>query len=151
MSTQPDYALITEWQTTAIWRWAVVPVSNPFIFIPAPTWAQAHAIAKDVDRGGRPEMYCYREVPADLRDRLSLPHLPELPELPGRAYSAWTPVSGPAAKFLERTPAIVESVMVGERAQFIATSNRYDAPPVARMVCRERPNPEWLRRSRIAA
>lgn len=80
--------------TTAIWRWIVVPGSNPYIYIPAPTKPLAESIAATIDSGTcRPEVYVHRLLEPWMRTRLQLPlpPLPDLPTVPG--FRRWEPVS----------------------------------------------------------
>lgn len=90
-----------------LWRWAVLPVTNPYIYIPMPTREQAQALAGEVDAGARPETFVTRRITERMRDVYQLAPLPpsllDMPHLPG--FGAWEPVSRATAGLLRPTRA----------------------------------------------
>ncbi|WP_280499346.1 hypothetical protein [Nocardia cyriacigeorgica] len=115
-----DLARIAHHYTTEMWQWAVIPASNPYIYVPAPSREQATAIAVDLDKGTRPELYDWREVPEHLRVRMLLPDLPRMPARP-KQFGRWQPVSEATAQALTGTVALTTSVEHDRRTVHLAT------------------------------
>ncbi|NNH69473.1 hypothetical protein HLB23_06240 [Nocardia uniformis] len=119
--------------TTTLWQWAVIPSTNPQIYIPAPSFEQATAIARDLTSGVRPEFYCHFRVPDALRQKVDIPPLPTPPATP-HGFGPWHPVSAATAGWLACTPAVVTTVEQDRRTIYFAA-----APPgmeVRRLACR---------------
>ncbi|NEW41404.1 hypothetical protein GV794_19545 [Nocardia cyriacigeorgica] len=119
--------------TTTLWQWAVIPSANPQIYIPAPSFDQATAIAKDLTSGLRPEFYCYFPVPDALRQKVDIPPLPTPPDVP-RGFGPWQPVSAATADCLVSSPAAMAAVEQDRRIVYFAAAPL--GMDVRRLSCR---------------
>ncbi|WP_280245563.1 hypothetical protein [Nocardia abscessus] len=94
MSNFPT-SLVAHLPTTSMWRWLVIPASNPNIYVPFPTEAAADAAADEFDRGiAIPEWFIHLQVTPAMRAALKLPEPekpPKLTRLPG--HTQWRAVS----------------------------------------------------------
>lgn len=113
-------AQIAHHRTNTMWQWAVIPASNPYIYIPAPSREQATAIAVDTDKGTRPELFDWRPVPEHLRTRMLLPDMPRLPKRPD-GFQPWQAVSAATAEILRGSVAITATVESDWRETHVAT------------------------------
>ncbi|WP_280233435.1 hypothetical protein [Nocardia cyriacigeorgica] len=119
--------------TTTLWQWAVIPSANPQIYIPAPSYEQAAAIARDLTGGLRPEFYCYFHVPDALRQKVDIPPLPT-PPAKLRGFGPWQPVSAATADCLAPSPAVVTTVEQDHRTTYFAAAPL--GMEVRRLACR---------------
>ncbi|WP_280420023.1 hypothetical protein [Nocardia carnea] len=89
-------------QKKAMWRWAVVPAGNPFVYVPTWSEQEARSIAEVIDQGAPPEQFINRPVTRRMRVEYGLPTVPpallRMAHLPG--YGAWHPVAAPTLELL---------------------------------------------------